>query len=300
MPNHADAVLSRVRSLVRDDVLDALAVSSRASRRFILDVTVTQTVAFTVDYRAGAGRLSGEVERVPAGADLESVAASRLHAATGDAARLLRHWADRHADYRARLRAQDCVETAAPVGTQFRCNPCQGGGRIVCDHCAGKKRVTCPAPFCHGKGQWVCTDCDGYGNRRCGPCSGSGSVQRSETVWERDQSGNSVSRSQWVRDTCGSCHGAGSSRCTACSSGWVYCGRCHRSGIVDCPKCSCEWGHRLSRLRGNRRAPSHGVHPLRRPARGPVRGRGRRPRGPRRGGPHRVRRVGRTRSADSP
>jgi hypothetical protein len=219
MQTLADAVLARVRSLVRDGDPSALVLSSLAPRRLTVDLTVTQTVEFDVVYSAGAGGLTNDVERLTPGADLEAVATHRMQAAAGAAPRLLRHWADHYPDYRARLRAVDCVQAAAPVGTQLSCGGCGGSGRIRCDNCGGRKVVQCS--WCRGRGQWPCTDCDRRGNRRCSAsgCYGSGWVS----------GGNG-------RERCVVCHGQGTTPC-GCSNGVVLCTTCGQRGMVECPPC---------------------------------------------------------------
>ena len=92
------AVLARVRSLVRDEELAGLSVSTPAARAIAVELTVRHAVAFDVDYATEAGALPQDAERLAGGASLEATAEQRLRAALHAAPGLLRQWASGHAD----------------------------------------------------------------------------------------------------------------------------------------------------------------------------------------------------------
>jgi hypothetical protein len=237
MDTLASAVLARVQSLVRDGEPRIVNVSSTAERTLLVDLSITHVAAFELNFASGVGRLPGSVRKVSSIDDLEIAGPERLATVNRDAAGLMRQWADRNADYRARLRPPDCLHEYPTLGVEVACDKCGGHGRTMCGYCNGHKQVTCAT--CGGRGRYPCQQCDGHGNRRCWTCHGSGYIEKQEFVLNNDERQQTMNQrgAMTVRVPCSACGAKGSTTCGSCWLGTVNCIPCGQSGKVNCPRC---------------------------------------------------------------
>lgn len=229
-------VLARVQSLIRDGEPSAVTVTRVSEAMLSVDVAVTHTAAFAAESHSGSGHLSNDVTRLSSSTELQAELDARLDTSHDEAGVLLGDWAARHTDYCDVVQPSDCLRNRPPLGIEYDCGTCGGGGRVQCTECHGEKRVICN--MCHGRGRTLCLRCHGHTRVRCWTCHGQGYTEKQDFSLNSDERQRTLNQqgAMYVRVPCTMCSG-GTVQCTSCWGGYVNCGPCGQSGYLNCGRC---------------------------------------------------------------